>query len=586
MGFMEWFEQIARRINVQLRLLVIFTLILASVTGIMGIYATYVMQDKINQTAQEKLKSDLAMGELMLNTTHPGDWAIKDGQLYKGNDLMEGNYQVVDTIGKATGDNVTIFRGDTRVATNVKKDGQRAVGTQVSPEVKAVVIDKGQPYSGRAQVVGIWNEAAYKPIKDGDGNIVGIWFVGVPATPYDTMVSNFRWSMIFYSTIGILFGFLASFLIAYTVYMPLRRITAAVSMASEGDLTHVIPVRSDDEPARLAKLVNSMIERFSGLIGKTSQLAVSVNHASEELLKSSEYSATAMEKMTIQVEDMNKSTINQAKLTGASKASISEMSMAIRQLAENAKEVSNSADTATARAEEGEKQVGQAISQINIISDTVNSTAGIVEGLGLKSEEIGQIVDLITAIANQTNLLALNAAIEAARAGEQGRGFAVVAEEVRKLAEESADAAQRIFGLVKEIQNEAQRAVQAMQNGTREVRNGTEVVTRAGEAFKYIIQAVSTVNTQIQAMTGASNKMAATAETVIDSIEQTASASDLNSRAAQNISELAEAQMGGIEEISASLDNLNTIVGELREAISYFKYNEDIAEGKNSTDLG
>jgi len=578
MAFLEWFEGIARRINVQLRLLVIYTLLIAGITGIMGIYATYVMQDKINQTAQQKLESDLAMGELMLNTTYPGDWAVRDGKLYKGDQLMEGNYNLVDTIGKTTGDNVTIFCGDTRVATNVMKDGQRAVGTQVSPEVKAVVIDQGQPYQGRAQVVGVWNEAAYKPIKDRDGNIIGIWFVGVPATPYDTMVSHFRISMIVYSAVGILFGFLASFLIAFTVYMPLRRITTAVTRISEGDLTHFIPVRADDEPARVAKLVNVMIEKISGLIGKTSQLAVSVNQASNELVNSTEHSAVAMEKMTYQVEDMNKSTKNQANLTSASKLSINEMSLAIRQLAENAREVSNSADTATTRAEEGERQVGQAISQINIISDTVNSTAGIVEGLGLKSEEIGQIVDLITAIANQTNLLALNAAIEAARAGEQGRGFAVVAEEVRKLAEESADAAQRIFGLVKEIQNEAQRAVQAMQNGTREVKNGTEVVTRAGEAFKYIIQAVSTVNTQIQAMTGASNRMAASAETVIDSIEQTSSASELNSRAAQTISELAEAQMAGIEEISASLENLNTIVVELREAISYFKYSEVITE--------
>ena len=484
---------------------------------------------------------------------------------------MEENYQVVDEIGELTGDTVTIFKGDTRVSTNVMLDGERQVGTKVSGAVKDAVLKDGETYIGRAEVVGTMNETAYKPIKDRNDNTIGIWYVGVPATPYDNLVQHFRNSMIIYSVVGILAGFIIAFLIAFSVYAPLRRIGDAVQKTSEGDLTQQVPTRANDEPGRLAQLVNVMVEKMSDLIRKTNELIINVSQSSSQLLTSSETSAATMENMNLRANEMRSSANVQAELTSRSKAAINDMSAAIQQVAENAQEVSGSAISATSRAQEGEQQIEKAIDQMDVISHTVNSSATIVEGLGAKSQEIGQIVDLITNIATQTNLLALNAAIEAARAGEQGKGFAVVAEEVRKLAEESGEAAKRIADLIKEIQVEADRAVSAMEDGTREVANGTEVVSSAGEAFHHIITAVTTVNEQIQEMSAASQEMAASAETAIDSIEKTTDAAESNSEIAENISQLAQEQMAGIEEITSSLDNLNQIVGDLQEGISYFK---------------
>lgn len=571
MNLLERIETLLRKTSVKVRLVLAFTLILAIVTGVMGIYATWVMQDKITFTAQEKLKSDLALGEHIIDMVFPGDWEIKGGLLYKGGVLMEENYQVVDEIGELTGDTVTIFKGDTRVSTNVMLNSERQVGTKVSGVVKDAVLKNGETYIGRAEVVGTMNETAYKPIKDRNDNTIGIWYVGVPATPYDNLVQHFRNSMIIYSVVGILAGFIIAFLIAFSVYAPLRRIGDAVQKTSEGDLTQQVPTRANDEPGRLAQLVNVMVEKMSDLIRKTNELIINVSQSSSQLLTSSETSAATMENMNLRANEMRSSANVQAELTSRSKAAINDMSAAIQQVAENAQEVSGSAISATSRAQDGEQQIEKAIDQMDVISHTVNSSATIVEGLGAKSQEIGQIVDLITNIATQTNLLALNAAIEAARAGEQGKGFAVVAEEVRKLAEESGEAAKRIADLIKEIQVEADRAVSAMEDGTREVANGTEVVSSAGEAFHHIITAVTTVNEQIQEMSAASQEMAASAETAIDSIEKTTDAAESNSEIAENISQLAQEQMAGIEEITSSLDNLNQIVGDLQEGISYFK---------------
>ena len=236
-----------------------------------------------------------------------------------------------------------------------------------------------------------------------------------------------------------------------------------------------------------------------------------VSASNQELAKRSEMSATLMEKMAEQANEMSQSAERQAELTGQSRQSITEMSAVIQQVAETAQQVSSSAFSATHEAETGEEKLNLAVGQIDTISRTVNSTASIIVELGAKSKEIGQIVDLITSIADQTNLLALNAAIEAARAGEQGRGFAVVAEEVRKLAEESGEAANRIAGIILEIQNEAE-SCKAMEDGTREVAKGTEIIDEAGRAFQEIIKAINIVNQQIQEMSAASQEMAASAK--------------------------------------------------------------------------
>jgi methyl-accepting chemotaxis protein len=340
------------------------------------------------------------------------------------------------------------------------------------------------------------------------------------------MVNHFKNNMILYSIFGILIGFIAAFLISYTVHKPLVRIREGIGQASEGNLTVKVPQKAKDELGQLANLVNIMIDKFCELLGKTKELTVNVDAATTNVLNRSEMSVSLMQDMAARAEEMSANTRSQAILTNQSKLAVGDMSTAIQHLARNAMQVNSSAMTATNVAQEGENQIEKALTQMGIISTTVNSTANIVEGLGAKSQEVGQIVDLITNIADQTNLLALNAAIEAARAGEQGRGFAVVAEEVRKLAEESGEAAQRIAQLINEVQSEADRAVKAMQDGTREVANGAQSLSGTVQAFEHIITAVNTVTEQIQEITAASEEMAASAETAINSIEQTTAAAD------------------------------------------------------------
>ncbi|MDL5503412.1 MAG: methyl-accepting chemotaxis protein, partial [Candidatus Methanoperedens sp.] len=155
------------------------------------------------------------------------------------------------------------------------------------------------------------------------------------------------------------------------------------------------------------------------------------------------------------------------------------------------------ATAASTTASQVGKMSGDVTQKMAEIQSTVDNSATVIKQLDGKSQQIGEIIGVITNIADQTNLLALNAAIEAARAGEHGRGFAVVADEVRKLAEESRGAANQITGLIKEIQQGTNQAVVAMKHGTQTVSEGKKIMESTVSATNQIVKAAADVAAMI-----------------------------------------------------------------------------------------
>jgi len=205
------------------------------------------------------------------------------------------------------------------------------------------------------------------------------------------------------------------------------------------------------------------------------------------------------------------------------------------------------------------------------IEKSVTTTARTVDKLGATSGKIGQIIDTIQSIAGQTNLLALNAAIEAARAGEAGRGFSVVAEEVRKLAEQSADAATQIGGLIAEIQQDTASAVNAMTEGAREVSVGGEVVNEAGKAFKQLVAMVNKMQDEVTRIAVVLKDLATGNAAVVSEVKDIASLSESVAADTQNISATAEELSATMEEMAASSRMLSDMAEKLQGLIARFK---------------
>jgi len=329
-------------------------------------------------------------------------------------------------------------------------------------------------------------------------------------------------------------------------------------------------VTSQDEIGHLGTVLNIFIDQVRGFIGHVEESAESVSASSQQLTAGAEQSAQASSQVAATIVSVAEGMGRQLKAIDATSTAIQGISSSIQQIAVNTTSVAVASDRATDAAQEGGRAVNTAVNQMNTIEATVLNSAEVVTRLGERSMEIGQIVDAISGIAGQTNLLALNAAIEAARAGEQGRGFSVVAEEVRKLAEQSQEAAKQIANLISEVQGETEKAVLAMNNGTREVKIGSQVMNTAGEAFVQIITLIDEVSNQVREISATIQQTAAGSQAIVAAVRDIDAVAADTAAQTQTVSAATEEQAASSQEIAASSQTLSKMAEELQQAVKQF----------------
>lgn len=365
---------------------------------------------------------------------------------------------------------------------------------------------------------------------------------------------------------------LSGLFIARMITKPLQVMVSVCKELAAGDFRdRPRQVLRKDEIGQLADVLVSMRGSLRTLLKQVNESAEQVAASSEELTASAEQSAQAVTQVAGSINDVAQGAEKQLKAVDETSAVVEQMSAGIQQAAASSNQVAEHSAQAAGKAKEGNASVEKAVSQMVHIEETVNNSAQIVANLGERSKEIGQIVDTISGIAGQTNLLALNAAIEAARAGEQGRGFAVVADEVRKLAEQSQEAAKQIATLISEIQGDTDKAVVAMDEGTREVKVGTEVVTTAGKAFEEIATLVTNVSEQVKEISAAMQQMAGGSQQIVESVQTIDNLSKTVVGEAQTVSAATEEQSASMEEIASSSQSLAKLAQDLQTAVSHFR---------------
>ena len=314
----------------------------------------------------------------------------------------------------------------------------------------------------------------------------------------------------------------------------------------DGDLTTRLDISGNDELTEVNRQFNHFVGTLDVMVSHSARTAVQVAASAGSIQAFSH--------------DMSKG-VNEASAQAASVATASEeMSATSGDIAQNCARAADSSQHSNKLAREGATVIQATIEGMTRIADRVKNTAEVIESLGSRSDQIGEIVGTIEDIADQTNLLALNAAIEAARAGEQGRGFAVVADEVRALAERTTRATREIGEMIKAIQKETKIAVEAMEEGVVEVAKGTEEAARSGEALQGILDQIGEVTNQI-------NQIATAAE------QQTATTTEISS----NIHKITDAFTKATKtshDTAAEADKLNKLSEDLQDTVRRFKTKE------------
>lgn len=442
--------------------------------------------------------------------------------------------------------------------------------SKVSPAYKAVGerMVKGEKGVAEYEWSGESKTVAFAPVP-------GVsWFlaISVPTNEITGMVSSL--TMISFLTIVVVL-FIAGLIIAWyarRIARPIQTLEEAAKRIADGDISQAnLEIVSNDEIGRLGQSFAQMTENLRRLICKITQAADQVAASSEELTASAEQSAQVADQVAQVIVDVASGAETQMKAMDETATVVGQMSDGVQQIAANADAAAVNSAKSAEEAQAGSLAVEKAVSQMSNIEKTVVRSAQVVAKLGERSKEIGQIVDAISGIAGQTNLLALNAAIEAARAGEQGRGFAVVAEEVRKLAEQSQEAAKQIAELITEIQNDTDSAVVAMNEGTKEVCIGAEVVSDAGRAFQAIFKSINEVSTQMRDISASIQQMADSSQQIVASVREINAISKEATGQAQTVSAATEEQSATMEEIVTSSQALAKMAADLAQAVSLFK---------------
>ncbi|CAM3039869.1 methyl-accepting chemotaxis transducer [Ectopseudomonas mendocina] len=336
--------------------------------------------------------------------------------------------------------------------------------------------------------------------------------------------------------IATLLAMSVAFVMSRSIAGRLQQVVEVARSIAQGRLDSRIQRGGRDEIGVLLDAFATMQERLREMIGQ-------IRVGAGQLVEAAQNISSASTQLSV-------STQEQSQAASSMAATVEELTVSINHVADNANEAHALSSDSGRQSAEGGAVIQETLASMQSIADTVQGAAAQIAELGQQSDQISSIVNVIKEIADQTNLLALNAAIEAARAGEQGRGFAVVADEVRLLAQRTANSTQEITEMIKKIQVGTRNAVSNMEVGVQQVSGGLEQASQAGDAIVAIRQASGRVVDVVDQISLALREQTVASQDVARNVERIAQMSVHNSEAVAETSRTAQ----GLQQLALTLE--------------------------------
>ena len=348
-----------------------------------------------------------------------------------------------------------------------------------------------------------------------------------------------------------------AFFTSFSILKPLKQIVAVLGELSEGDgdLTRRLDIAARDETGQLAFSFNRFVDKLHGIISEVKKSATAVSESAGNLSVITDSTSAGVDQQRQQTEQ--------------AATAVTQMASTIQEVAKSAEQAAAAAVTSNSKANEGRIVVSETVDAITELSGDVEATSQVMRKLKSDSENIGTVLDVIKGIAEQTNLLALNAAIEAARAGEQGRGFAVVADEVRTLAQRTQKSTDEIGQMIESLQNEANRAAAAAEQGRDRAKHTVAQAMQAGQALDTIIEGIETINDMNAQIASDTEEQSVVAEEIAERVvtiqgisEQTAAGSADTANASTRLNLLSDQLLKIVDQVHLEQETVTETDGQ------------------------
>jgi methyl-accepting chemotaxis protein len=390
-------------------------------------------------------------------------------------------------------------------------------------------------------------------------------------TKLDTLIATSITKIFLVTFLSMLIGILLVFVILNSYRKPIYELLEAADMISEGNLDVDIKGSSRSEIFQLSEAFKAMVKHLCSLITEIQEGSLHLATLSEEMSASSEEVASASRKISeTAAEISNGAEMQSTKIVDITHA-MQDMTHNIQEVADNTQKVSKSTNLVNDTVRNIGDVSRDVLLKMDLIRFSVDETEVVIKELDSKSQQINEIITLITRIADQTNMLALNAAIEAARAGEHGRGFSVVADEVRKLAEESGSAAKNISRLIDEIRGSISDTVESIEASKKNVKNGSVSVSEEVEMVTGIASTINEITNMIEDVAAATEEQSASIEEITSTLEDISSISEQSAAGTQETAAALEEQSASMSELASMANDLSLLGEKMKKATEKFR---------------
>lgn len=407
----------------------------------------------------------------------------------------------------------------------------------------------------------------YKTVPGTDWKLV----ISAPESEiYAKVISAQMVAGIFFVSVVVVVVLLALYLTRLMV-KPVSAVSKVVKRVAEGHLSERVPVTSNDEIGQMSEGINEMIDSLSGIVGMIDAAVAEVAISAKGLLGYANESSNTSAEIAEVIKEVAQGMEEQFKGSEQSARATEEMAIGLQRIAESSVNVSDQAESVNVEVENGYLGIQSTLEQMQVISTTAGQTSELIGALTEQSEQIGQIVDVISEISNQTGLLSLNASIEAARAGEHGRGFGVVANEVKKLAERTNTSIVHIVELIRQIQTSTANAAASMEKSITEIGDGMDKMNHVGAAFEHIRSSMREVSLQIQDVSAINEEMSAGTEEITASVSDMLTIARASAENSQLVAEASVEQRELMGKVVSEAEGLTAMMAELKEEVGRFR---------------